>query len=94
MWQKARILEDNVFPHLVGKLIWVKAGPPELVNAQYLDGTSVENVPMVEDNLQPINANNDGHGYKLEELELQAEFVEEVEKVPREIWMHPHWLGC
>lgn len=93
MWQKARILSDDLFPHLIGKYIWVKEGPPELVEARHPLGYSYDSI-MVEDNLQPIRDDVDGHGYELDELELQGDFSEAVGKVPREVWQNPGWAGC
>lgn len=95
-WQKAKVIEDNVYRHMVGKYIWVKIGPAELVEAHHRDGR-VYDAMMVEDNLQPTLPDCDGHGYELGDLELQGgeeSFRKKVRKIPSALWTDPAWSGC
>lgn len=94
-WQKARILKSQLFPHMIGKHIWVKNRPPVLTG--YIVVRSNEEIapaPCLYSYLQ-----DDGKGgllvFSLDYLELIGEFSnKEFVEIPFAVWSDPDWPGC
>jgi hypothetical protein len=98
-WQKALILlpPDN-FPHLKGKEVWVKTGPPSIGEGYAIDGrptgprlsvicalSSWEKPYLTRCPVKDLNGDAT--------MELLGIFAPVVTPVPFAVWGNPDWKG-
>lgn len=93
-WQKAKVIKaGSYFPHLLGKRIWVRNQPPEIMPSLGFDDVIIPISPKIITILQGWNTSIEVVG-DIENFELLPEFSnEQLDLVPFSVWSQPDWLG-
>lgn len=92
MWQKAKIIKSQLFPHAIGKCVWVWEEPPK--SYDYVEIVTGENnsAPCYVSNL--LDERNARMVMPQELVRLLDEKMEWVQDVPYETWAKGDWRGC